>query len=279
MKLLISTLMGFFVGVLGFEVSRRLPSLKKPGPDFLTAALRRWIHRAVLSRDIAAVSRYRAHVEPLIAEVSLPAKIDFPLFLALQLLGSVLAWGVAVIAFATFNPCIGFLAMAGGAVLPYLWLKRKRAVYHTALLKSLPECLDLLALILEAGLDLGAGIQQYVQKGAPGPLRDLLASVQKDIHMGSSRPEALSRLAQKTRYAPVREVVRGLVQGLSLGTSLSPLLREQAEAFRTKRMQIAEKKAAEAPLKMLFPLFVFIFPTVFLVLFGPVVILFMRGGF
>ena len=97
--------------------------------------------------------------------------------------------------------------------------------------------------------------------------------------MGRSRCDAFSNLAGKTTYYPLRDVCRGIVQALTLGTSLAPLMREQAGALRIKRMQVAEKKAAEAPLKILFPLFVFIFPTIFMVLLGPMAILFMRGGF
>ena len=171
------------------------------------------------------------------------------------------------------------VAAAIGGCVPYFWLLQQRSRFHVTLLKAMPEWLELMALVMEAGLDLSAGIQQYLQKGAPGPLHHLLSGLHKETQMGRSRAEALAALAQKTSYPPLRDVCRSIVQALSLGSSLAPLLREQGAALRTKRMQVAEKKAAEAPLKVLLPLFIFIVPTVFIVLFGPMAMLFFKGGF
>ena len=97
--------------------------------------------------------------------------------------------------------------------------------------------------------------------------------------MGCSRKEAYALLAQRTTFRPLRDLSRGIVQALLLGTSFAPFLRQQAAALRLKRLHLAEKKAAEAPLKILFPLFVFIFPTIFLVLLAPIALSLSRGGF
>lgn len=268
MKWFIAVLSGVSVGCFAKGLAHWVTQVQKPSADFATVA-----------KKVPGLSRYIVHLTPILHETPLPSPMDLSLFLALQGLCGLLVWGVALAAFTSASLWMALPLLGAGATLPYWWLQSRRNQWHIALLKALPECLELLALVMEAGLDLGAGLQHYLQKGPRGPLRDLLASVQKETQMGRSRLEALSRLAQKTSFAPLREVSRGLVQALSLGTSLAPLLREQAASLRAKRMQMAEKKAAEAPLKILFPLLVFIFPTVFIVLFGPVVILFMRGGF
>jgi pilus assembly protein TadC len=250
----------------------------RPDPDFVTQALRKTMEK-LLARNSPLLSRYVSHLHPILSEVPLSPALDLPLFLALHALAGFPIW--IVISYAFPGATLWMLPFCFGIAmpLPYVWLKHKQAQFHTVLLKSLPECLELQALVMEAGLDLNAGIQHYLDKGTPNPLQLLLKGVQKEIQLGRSRLDAFSSLAQKTTFQPLREVCRGIVQALSLGTNLAPLLREQAIALRIKRMQFAEKKAAEAPLKVLFPLFVFIFPTIFIVLLGPMAMMFMQGGF
>jgi tight adherence protein C len=142
----------------------------------------------------------------------------------------------------------------------------------------LAEAIDLLALVMQAGLDFQVAMDYYLKHGTRGPLWDELALVQKEISLGASRVQALRHLIQRTPSEALKETARTLVQGIELGSSLAPLLRQQAQALRLKRAYAAEKQAAKAPLKLLFPLFVFIFPTIFAVLFGPMIITFMAKG-
>ena len=96
--------------------------------------------------------------------------------------------------------------------------------------------------------------------------------------MGKIRSEALRDMIRRVDQSELTSVINALIQAQELGTSLGPILRVQAEQMRTRRFQLAEKLAAEAPIKMLFPLLAFIFPSVFIMLFGPIVLQIIGGG-
>jgi tight adherence protein C len=279
MKLLIALLWGAGAGCTVWALAAGLSGVQAPSKSFATDALRRAVESHLLSKRWPLVGHYMRHLQHLVQEVPLPPGLDLSLFVGLQLFLGVVLWSLAALALGSFNPLFLMPCLFAGMTGSYYWLRRRRDRLHTALLRALPESLDLMALVMEAGLDVTAGIQQYVERGRPGHLRDYFAQLFKETQMGRSRVDALYTLGQRTTFVPLRDVARGLAQALSLGTALTPFLREQALMLRQKRMQIAEKKAAEAPLKVLFPLFVFIFPTVFIILFGPVMILFLKGGF
>ena len=138
-------------------------------------------------------------------------------------------------------------------------------------MRNLPYELDLLTLAVEAGLDFVGGLQKVVEKGRGGPLSDELQLVLRSIRLGRTRSEALMEMAERVQVPAVRSWVRTLVQADRMGTPLGRVLRLQSERLRQRRSQDAERRANEAPVKMLFPLIFFIFPTVFLILFGPIV--------
>ena len=158
-----------------------------------------------------------------------------------------------------------------GWLVALYWFRQQLNIRRRAILRALPYELDLLTLAVEAGLDFVGGLHKVVEKGREGPLRDELNLVLRSIRLGRSRSEALSQMAERVNLAPVRAWVRALVQADRMGTPLGRILRMQADRLRERRAQAAEKAANEAPVKLLFPLIFFIFPTVFLVLFGPIV--------
>lgn len=146
-----------------------------------------------------------------------------------------------------------------------------------AIASALPEAIDLLALVMRAGLDFQVALRQYLERGPAGPLREELARLEAEMRTGTPRLEALRGLRERVREPGLQETLRTVIQGIELGSSLTPLLRSQAKALRQSRAYQAEKKAAVAPLKLMFPLFVFIFPTLFIILFGPLVLSFLKG--
>jgi tight adherence protein C len=127
-----------------------------------------------------------------------------------------------------------------------------------------------LTLSVEAGLDFAAAIGKVVEKGRKGPLADELSLLLRELKLGKTREEALRNLAARAGIASVSSLVSALVQADRMGTPLGKVLRILATQLRVERTQRAEKLANEAPVKMLFPLVCFIFPTVFLMLFGPI---------
>lgn len=163
---------------------------------------------------------------------------------------------------------------------PDLWLKNSVKARHRQIERALPFVLDLLTLSVESGLDFMTGINRIIQNREIDPLGEELIRVFREIQVGRSRREALQNFAERVDHMDIRAVSNALVQADELGTGIGHALRIQADMIRVKRFQRAEKLGNEAPVKMLFPLIAFIFPSVFLILLGPVILqMVMRGGF
>lgn len=169
------------------------------------------------------------------------------------------------------GPALALAGAAIGLLLPMARLRDRAASRQRALLRQLPFYLDLVTLSVEAGLNLGAALAQSVDRGPPGPMRDELAHLLRDLRAGRPRDEAMRALAERTRLPAVSNLVAALATAQRQGASLGPILRAQAEQRRTERFLRAEKLAMEAPVKMLVPLVLFIFPGTFAVLLFPIV--------
>ncbi len=165
-----------------------------------------------------------------------------------------------------------------GLLLPIIWIRDQIKKRHLEIGRAMPFNLDLLTLSVEAGLDFGGAVAVVVDRGLPGALTEELGIMLREIRMGKTREEALKNMAVRVNFAPLSQFVSNLVQADKMGTSLGKVLRIQATQLRIQRTQRAEKLANEAPVKMLFPLIFCIFPTVFMILFGPIVYQFINGG-
>lgn len=166
---------------------------------------------------------------------------------------------------------LSLIMMVLGWRLPQFWLSRRITARRHLIDRALPDVLDLLSVSVEAGLGLDGAIQKVGEKFSEptaGEFRELL----KAIRLGTPRPEALRGLANRTGLPDMRTFVAAVIQAEQLGVSITRVLRNQSQAVRTRRRQKVEEKAMALPVKMLFPLILFIFPTVFIVVLGPVVI-------
>jgi tight adherence protein C len=170
------------------------------------------------------------------------------------------------------------LSAAFGAAYPLIWLRDKLRARRRGIVRALPFDLDLLTLSVEAGLDFVAALGKVVEKGRKGPLADELATVLKELKLGKTREEALRNLAARVGIPTLTSFVQALVQADRMGTPLGKVLRILSSQMRAERTQRAEKLANEAPVKLLFPLICFIFPTLFLMLFGPIAYQMISGG-
>ncbi|MFN0064005.1 MAG: type II secretion system F family protein [Myxococcaceae bacterium] len=195
-------------------------------------------------------------------EVGLVVGLFFGLFLVWST-GAGVGWAV--------------LLMLGSGLYPLIWLNDQVKKRHLLITRALPYNLDLLTLSVEAGLDFTAALAKVVEKGRTGPLRDELALILRQLKMGKTREEALKNMIARVDLPPLTTFVTSLIQADKMGTSLGKVLRIQSTQLRLERTQRAEKLANEAPVKMLFPLIACIFPTVFMVLFGPILFAFMYG--
>lgn len=160
--------------------------------------------------------------------------------------------------------CLGFFV-------PLSWLNDRVALKARKVLRDLPFYLDVLTLALESGLNLTSAMRQAIDKGPSGPLKVEFVKVMRDLRAGRSRAEALRMMADRLALSQVSSLVSALLTAERQGASLGVVLRAQAEQRRHERFMRAERLAMEAPVKMLFPLVLFIFPCTFLILFFPVV--------
>jgi tight adherence protein C len=176
------------------------------------------------------------------------------------------------------NLAWSLLVMLLGLFYPLIWLNDQVKRRHLAISRALPYNLDLLTLSVEAGMDFTGALAKVVEKGRQGPLREELQLVLKQLKMGKTREEALKSMIVRVDLPSLTTFVTALIQADKMGTSLGKVLRIQSTQMRIDRTQRAEKLAGEAPVKMLFPLIACIFPTVFMVLFGPIVFQFMFGN-
>jgi len=180
--------------------------------------------------------------------------------------------GKAGIALRSHEMSFVLIILLGFYAYPGLWLKKALAERHRKIQKSLPYVLDLLTLSVEAGLDFMSAMQRIVERGKMDALCEELVRVLREIQLGKTRRNALRDMGERVDQPDLMSVINSLVQADELGVGIASILRIQADQMRQRRFERAEKMANEAPVKMLFPLVAFIFPAVFLVLLGPIVL-------
>jgi tight adherence protein C len=197
------------------------------------------------------------------------AKVITPLFLCLVAM---------VTGFARQNPFFIYIACLGfGFIAPDFWLGRQINNRQAKMRRGLPDVLDMLVICVEAGLSLDQATARTAEemKHAQPVLSDELGVVALEQRAGSVRADAWKHFADRTGLDVVRNLVSMLVQSEQFGTSIAKTLRVHSDTLRTKRVQEVEEKAAKLSVKLLFPLVLFIFPSLFVVVLGPAVILMM----
>lgn len=183
--------------------------------------------------------------------------------------GGVLGAACAYLLDAAVVPFAAGTAFAG-LMLPQTALSDRIRTRHRSMARQLPFLLDLITLGVESGLNPSAAIALAVTHAPGGAMRDELARVLRDIRAGRPRSEALRLLAERSPVSGVASFASALVSAERQGLALAPLLRAQAEQRRNERFLLAEKRAMEAPVKLLVPLVAFIFPGTFAVLLFPI---------
>jgi tight adherence protein C len=194
--------------------------------------------------------------------------------LSLQVLGALAAGAVGVL--------LGLVLGVGGArtallagfglvigwLVPVAQVSRLASGRSTAILRDLPDALDLLTISVEAGLGFDAALA-YVARHDQGPVGREFARVLQEMQLGTSRANALRALADRTDVDELRTFASALIQAETFGVPMAKALRIQSEEIRVKRRQRAEEQAQKVPIKILFPLIFGIMPVLFLVIIGP----------
>jgi tight adherence protein C len=181
--------------------------------------------------------------------------------LSLLLIGIGAVGGDLAVCVLVFFPLVGVL-------LPKIWLNRKLEERREAILRDLPDTLDLLAISVEAGVGF-EGALGIVCDNFDSPLADEFSRTLREMELGLPRREALQNLKRRTEVPELSTFVLALTQADALGMPVGRVLKTQADEMRSKRKQWAREKAAKLPVKILFPLVLFIFPSIFVVVLGP----------
>ena len=145
-----------------------------------------------------------------------------------------------------------------------------------AILLMIPDTLDLLTISVRAGLGFDAALGKVVEK-LKGPLSDEFRRALAEVRVGKARRDALRDIVPRTEVGPLTNFIGAIIQAEQLGVSVSKVLQVQSEQLRIERRQRAEEQAAKAPIKMLFPLVGCIFPSLFIVILGPAIILIVQN--
>lgn len=191
-------------------------------------------------------------------------------FLSVRIIMAIAGIILTVLLFVGGQLLTGLLVLFLFIAYPSTWLKGVIRRRHLSILKALPNLLDLLTLSVEAGKDFLTALRDILEKRPIDPLGEEFIRALREIQLGSSRQKALKEMSNRVRQAELSSVVDAIVQADELGISIGQILKVQGDQLRTKRFARAETLANEAPVKILFPVVVFIFPSVFLILLGPI---------
>jgi tight adherence protein C len=214
-----------------------------------------------------------------------PSGLDPTVFWALRFLG--LGLGVVFLLVSFIAPEGSFLEGRGlliaipaavlGFYLPELWLKSKIDRRQHEIRKAMPDALDLLTICVEAGLGFDAAMAKVNEKW-DNELALAFGRVIREIQLGKLRREALRDMADRLGIPEMSSFVAAVIQSEQLGVSMAKVLRIQSEQMRIKRRQRAEEAAHKAPIKMLFPMALLIFPSIMIVLLGPAALILMQSA-
>jgi tight adherence protein C len=182
-------------------------------------------------------------------------------FMGGTFLGGIAGKGSLGILLALLFGFVGFLT-------PDMFISFKARGRREEIRAELPDALDLLAVSVEAGLGFDAAIQKLTEH-MDGPLVEEFALSLSEMRIGETRQHALEKMVQRVQAPELASFVRAIIQADQLGISLGRILRVQATDTRNKRQAAAEERAMKAPMKMLFPTALFIFPAMFIVILGP----------
>lgn len=221
---------------------------------------------AAVQRELLAAGDYETSVERILAQRVAAAIVIPPLFFYAGLISAGLPAGLG----------LGLIGAYVGYAAPRVGLQRAARMRLEEVDKAMPELVDLLVVAVESGMGLAASMR-VASARIDGPLGDELRLVLQEQGLGVNLPEALRHLLERCDTPAVRSFVTTIVQGERLGASIGTMMRALAVDMRKRRRAQAEEQAHKTPIKILFPLVLFIFPSLFLVLLGPAALSILEG--
>ena len=266
---------------LGSMQAKNLEELELQAP-FVERTLRPLANRISGRISGMASSSFSEKTEKRLALAGNPSDLRVADWLGIKGIGAIVG---AILFFLIFGIAgvMGFPFFIGGLLMPVVgalfgytvpefWLGRKVKARQKGILMMIPDALDLLTISVRAGLGFDAALGKVVEK-LQGPLSDEFRRALAEVRVGKARRDALRDIVPRTEVVPLTNFIGAIIQAEQLGVSISKVLQVQSEQLRIERRQRAEEQAAKAPIKMLFPLVGCIFPSLFIVILGPAIIL------
>jgi tight adherence protein C len=269
---------------LGTMQAKNLEELELQAP-FLERTLRPLAAQFSGRMSRVASSSFQERTEKSLALAGNPGNLRVADWLGIKAVGAVVGAIVFLLLFAVLGVLdlppvlrllMGVIGLAFGYTIPEFWLGGRVKKRQHAILLQIPDTLDLLTISVRAGLGFDAALGKVVEK-MEGPLIDEFRRALAEVRVGKSRREALRDIVPRTEVPPLTNFIGAIIQAEQLGVSISKVLQVQSEQLRIERRQRAEEMAAKAPIKMLFPLVGCIFPSLFIVILGPAIILIMQN--
>jgi tight adherence protein C len=265
---------------LGSMQAKNLEELELQQP-FMERTFRPLAVRLSRSAGRVASTSFSEKTEKRLALAGNPGDLRVADWLAVKAVGAIVG---AILFFLLFGvvgllgfPFLIAVLLAGvgglfGYTIPEFWLGGRVKKRQKAILMMIPDALDLLTISVRAGLGFDAALGKVVEK-LVGPLSDEFRRALAEVRVGKARRDALRDIVARTEVVPLTNFIGAIIQAEQLGVSISKVLQVQSEQLRIERRQRAEEQAAKAPIKMLFPLVGCIFPSLFIVILGPAIIL------
>ena len=255
---------------IGLGQSAVALELERPLGERLLIPLRRWFNKQMIRLTPAAqAANFRRSLDFVGAPFGLdPAGLE-----TLRIAGAA-AFGTVGVALGVFigSPVALAMALLGGAIfgfyLPVLWLDQLVRQRRAELESALPNALDVVAISMEAGLGLDRALEQLVRH-QEGPLTLLVARALREIELGRPRPDALEDMAQATGVEDFVALVRSIIHAERTGVPIARTIAAHSAQMRVKRRLRIRADAARASLKILLPTVGCVFPTLWLILLGP----------
>ena len=230
-----------------------------------------------------AFAKARANADWMIVACGLEGLLTGAEFMALKVLMPLVCGSVCAVLVLALCALVPDSFLASNSILlvlmgylyfyayPLIWLRGTLKKRHFSIMLALPFVLDLLTLSVEAGMDFMSALQRNCERRRLDPLNEELIRMTREIQMGIARRLALRNMADRVRQPDLKAVAFALIQADELGVPIGPILRIQSEQLRARRFDRAERLANEAPVKMLGPLLLCIFPAVLIVLLTPII--------
>src|SRR6185369_9977398 len=269
---------------LGAMQAKNLEELELQQP-FIERTLRPLANRVSGSMSRVASSSFQERTEKRLALAGNPGNLRVADWLGIKAVAAVVGALLFIFLFGILGVLdlppilrilMGAVGLMFGYTIPEFWLGGRVKKRQHAILLQIPDTLDLLTISVRAGLGFDAALGKVVEK-LHGPLVDEFRRALAEVRVGKARREALRDIVPRTEVIPLTNFIGAIIQAEQLGVSISKVLQVQSEQLRIERRQRAEEMAAKAPIKMLFPLVGCIFPSLFIIILGPAIILIMQN--